>query len=58
MIIFDNHKMEWKFADLLRDDWKSLRERWAHNKMSLDKIPELLSILKSSEKSSIHNTTE
>ena len=38
MIIFNNHKIERKFADLLRDDWQSLRERWAINKMSLDKI--------------------
>ena len=27
MIFFDNHKIDWKFADLLRDDWQSLRER-------------------------------
>ena len=27
MIFFDNHKIDRKFADLLRDDWQSLRER-------------------------------
>ena len=48
MIIFDNHKVELKFADLLRDDWKSLRERCTRDKMSLDKIAELYSIWKSS----------
>ena len=42
MIFFDNHKIEWKFADLLRDDWQSLWER-----MSLEKIAELHSIWKS-----------
>ena len=50
MIIFDNQKMEWKFADLLKDDWKSLRERCAHNKTSLDKIADLYSIWKSSRR--------
>ena len=47
MIIFDNHKIERKFADL-RDDRQSLRERCTHNKMSLDNIAELYSIWKSS----------
>ena len=48
MIIFDNHKIEWKFTDLRRDDWQSLRERCMQNKMSLDEIAELYSIWKSS----------
>ena len=48
MISFDNLKIELKFADLLRDDWQSLRERCTQNKMSLDKIAELQSIWKSS----------
>ena len=47
MMFFDNHKIEWKFADLLRDDWQSLRERCTHNKMNLDKIAELFSVWKS-----------
>ena len=47
-IIFDNHRIEGKLADLLRGDWQSLRERCTHDKMSLDKIAELYSILKSS----------
>ena len=55
MIIFDNHKIEWKFADLLRDDWQSLRERCTHNKMSLDKIAELYSAWKCSGKQLIFN---
>ena len=48
MKIFDNHKIELKFADLLRDDWQSLRERCTHNKISLDKIAESYFIWKSS----------
>ena len=47
IIIFNNHKIEWKFAELLRDDWQSLRERCTHNKMNLDKIAELYSVWKS-----------
>ena len=53
LIIFDNHKIEWKFADLL---WlATLRERCTHNKMSLDKIAELYSIWKSSGRQPIFN---
>ena len=34
ILIFDNHKTEHPFADLLRGDWQSLRQRCAHKKIS------------------------
>ena len=46
LIIVNNHKIELNFADLLRDNWQSLRERCIHNKMSLDKVAEFYSIWK------------
>ena len=60
MINFDNHKIEWKFADLFRNVWQSLKKRCKHRKMSLDKIAELYSIWKLLEDSqySTYNTTE
>ena len=34
ILIFNNHKTEHPFADLLRGDWQSLRQRCAHKKIS------------------------
>ena len=53
--MFDNHKIEQKFEDLVRDDWQSLRERRTRNKMSFDKIAELYSIWKSCGRKPIFN---
>ena len=50
MIIFDNHRIEWKFAELFKDDQQSLRERYTHSKTSLDKTAELHSIWESSKR--------
>ena len=50
MIIFDNHRIEWKFADLFKEDQQTLKERYTHSKTSLDKTAELHSIWESSKR--------